>query len=138
LVEPNSSLGGAISYRLKHGEKLPLFLRVPGAPLDNNICERALKMAIRQRKNSLFYPTLPGVAVGDLYMSLIHTCYFSGVSPVDDLTELQRNHHQVRDGPADWMPWNYRRQLGTAESAPEAGCGVPGDAPLCTACSPTP
>jgi len=44
-VEPNSALGGAISYLLKHWEKLTLFLRVAGAPLDNNICEQALKKA---------------------------------------------------------------------------------------------
>ena len=125
LIEPNSSLGGAISYMLKHWQKLTLFLRVPGVPLDNNICERILKMAIRHRKNSLFYKTMRGAAVGDLYMSLIHTCYLSGVSPVDYLTELQRNYQQVRDGPADWMPWNYRRQLDAAESTPQAGCARP-------------
>ena len=45
LVEPNSSLGKAINYLLKRWEKLTLFLREPGAPLDNNICERALKKA---------------------------------------------------------------------------------------------
>jgi transposase len=50
LVEPNSALGGAISHLLKHWEKLTLFLRVPGAPLDNNICEQALKRAILHRK----------------------------------------------------------------------------------------
>ena len=138
LVEPNSSLGGAISSMLKHWEKLTLFLCVPGAPLDNNICERALKMAIRHRKNSLFYKTMQGAEVGDLYMSLIHTCYLSEVFPLDYLTELQRNHQQVRDCPADWMPWNYRRQLLTAESTPETGCGAPGDDPLFTAHSRSP
>ena len=64
LVEPNSSLGGAISYMLKHWERLTLFLRVPGAPLDNNICERALKRAILHRKNALFYKTCHGAHVG--------------------------------------------------------------------------
>jgi transposase len=44
-VEPNSSLGAAISYMLKHWEKLTLFLCVAGAPLDNNICKRILKKA---------------------------------------------------------------------------------------------
>lgn len=44
-VEPNSGLGKAISYLLRHGEALTLFLRVAGAPLDNNLCERALKKA---------------------------------------------------------------------------------------------
>ena len=60
LVEPNSSLGGAIAYLLKHWEPLTLFLRVAGAPLDNNICERALKKSIRHRRNSLFYKTARG------------------------------------------------------------------------------
>jgi hypothetical protein len=60
-VEPTSSLGGAISYMQKHWEKLTLLLRVAGTPLDNNLCEQALKMAIRHRKNSLFYKTMRGV-----------------------------------------------------------------------------
>ncbi|MBN2871270.1 MAG: transposase, partial [Campylobacterales bacterium] len=34
-VELNSSLGDAISYTLKHWDELTLFLKVPGAPLDN-------------------------------------------------------------------------------------------------------
>jgi hypothetical protein len=119
-VEPNSSLGGAIAYMLRHWQALTLFLRVPGAPLDNNVCERALKMAIRHRNNSLFYKTLRGAAVGDLYMSLIHTCYFAGVSPFDYLTELQRNHERVRAAPADWLPWNYRQQV-DATSTPQVG-----------------
>ncbi len=57
LTEPNSALGGAIRYMLKHWEKLTLFLRQAGAPLDNNLCERALKKAILHRKNALFYKT---------------------------------------------------------------------------------
>jgi len=35
-------------------DELTLFLRQPGAPLDNNIVERALKKAILHRKNALF------------------------------------------------------------------------------------
>jgi transposase len=109
-VEPNSSLGKAIRYMLKHWEKLTLFLRVPGAPLDSNAVERALKLAIRHRRNSLFYKTVRGAAVGDIYMSLISTCYLAQVDPFDYLTELQRQARQVKENPADWMPWNYRRQ----------------------------
>jgi hypothetical protein len=63
LVEPNSALGGAIRYMLRHWEKLTLFLRQAGAPLDNNICERALKKAILHRKNALFYRTENGARV---------------------------------------------------------------------------
>ena len=35
-VEPNSGLGEAITYLLKHWDPLTLFLRKAGAPLDNN------------------------------------------------------------------------------------------------------
>ena len=42
----------------------------PGAPLENNICERALKMAICHRRNSLFYRTQHDATVGDTFTSL--------------------------------------------------------------------
>jgi transposase len=108
LVEPNSALGGAITYLLRHWEKLTLFLRVSGAPLDNNLCERALKKAILHRKNALFYKTFRGAHVGDLFMSLIHTCELGGVNPFDYLTELARHTKELAANPRDWMPWNYR------------------------------
>ena len=110
-VEPNSGLGKAISYMLRHWQALTLFLREPGAPLDNNLCERALKKAILHRKNSLFYKTLNGAEVGDLYMSLIHTCELNGANAFDYLTELHRHTEDLAAKPADWMPWNYRVAL---------------------------
>jgi transposase len=106
-VEPNSGLGLAMRYLLKHWERLTLFLRRPGAPLDNNICERALKKAILHRKNSLFYKTENGAQVGDLFMSLIHTCELSGANPFDYLTQLQRHTGELTRNPSAWMPWNY-------------------------------
>jgi transposase len=105
-VEPNSGLGTAMRYLLKHWERLTLFLRQPGAPLDNNICERALKKAILHRKNSLFYKTANGARVGDLFMSLIHTCELSGVNPFDYLTQLQGHAAELARNPSRWMPWN--------------------------------
>ena len=111
LVEPNSSLGGAIGYMLRHWEKLTLFLRVPGAPLDNNICERALKKAILHRKNALFYRSENGAHVGDVFMSLIYTCELCGANPFDYLTELERHADQLAANSPHWMPWNYRQTL---------------------------
>ncbi len=110
-VEPNSGLGQAISYLLKHWEKLTLFLRVAGAPIDNNLVERALKKAILHRKNSLFYKTRKGAQMGDLFMSLIHTCELNGVNPFDYLTELQRRAVESKRNPSEWMPWNYGETL---------------------------
>lgn len=110
-VEPNSGLGRAMKYLLKRWEKLTRFLRVAGAPVDNNICERALKMAIRHRNNSLFYKSQHGANVGDVYMTLIHTAELHGANPFDYLTSLQRHAKAVKEHPADWMPWNYRDTL---------------------------
>ena len=117
LAEPNSSLGVAISYLLKHWERLTLFLRVPGAPLDNNVCERALKRAILHRKNALFYKTCHGAHVGDILMSLIHTCALCGASPFDYLTELERHLGELNAAPQSWLPWNYRQTLAAATAS---------------------
>jgi transposase len=110
-VEPNSGLGQAISYLLKHWNRLTLFLRQPGAPLDNNICERALKKSILHRKNSLFYKTRNGARIGDLFMSLIHTCELNDADPFDYLNQLQRHAEELKQTPSEWMPWNYRATL---------------------------
>jgi len=111
LVEPNSSLGGALNYMLKRWDALTLFLRKAGAPLDNNVCERALKRAIRHRRNSLFYKTTKGAEVGDVYMSLIHTCELCGVNAFEYLQALQTHVEDVQVHPAQWLPWNYLEQL---------------------------
>jgi transposase len=118
LAEPNSVLGGAIGYMLRHWEKLTLFLRQAGAPLDNNLCERALKKAILHRKNALFYKTENGARVGDLFMSLISTCQLNQANPFDYLTQLQRHADQLVAGPQLWMPWNYRETLANESRVP--------------------
>jgi len=110
-TEPNSGFGKAISYLLNHWTKLTLFLSQPGAPIDNNIVERALKKAILNRRNAFFYKTLNGAHTGDLFMSLIHTCELNEVNPFDYLTELLRHSAELSAHPAEWMPWNYRATL---------------------------
>ena len=110
-VEPNSGLGQAFSYMLKHWAPLTLFLRQAGAPLDNNICERALKMAILHRKNSLGYKTQNGARLGDLFMSLIHTCRLCAANPLDYFNTLQRHAKEVLAQPSQWLPWNYKETL---------------------------
>ena len=119
-VEPNSSLGSAIRYCLKRWAELTLFLRQAGAPLDNNVVERALKKAVLHRKNSLFYKTEKGAEVGDLFMSLIHTCELNGANAFNYLMELQKHTDEVAENPSAWMPWNYREALVRAG----AGTGV--------------
>jgi transposase len=113
-VEPNSGLGKAIRYLLRHWRPLTLFLRHAGAPLDNNVVERALKRAVLHRKNALFYRTLNGAQAGDFFMSLIHTCQLCGANSFDYLIELQRHVAELTSSPVEWMPWNYRETLARA------------------------
>jgi hypothetical protein len=115
-VEPNSGLGEAIRYMLKHWEGLTRFLSVPGAPLDNNIAERGLKMAILHRKNSLSYRTLHGARIGDIFMSLIHTAELNQANPFDYLMALNQHPAQAEKDPARWLPWNYREMLVAANT----------------------
>jgi transposase len=108
-VEPNSGLGEAILYMQKYWDKLTLFLRQAGPPLDNNIVEQSPKMAILHRKNALFYKTQNGARVG--------VC---GANAFDYLTELQKHRRELFQDPSEWMPWNYRNALERGVTSGEA------------------
>lgn len=110
-VEPNSTLGEAIQYMQKHWHELTQFLRVAGAPLDNNVVERALKRAILHRKNSLFFRTERGAHFADVYMTLIHTAELCGANPIEYLQALMQHASDVAARPGDWLPWNYQHAL---------------------------
>lgn len=109
LVEPNSSLGKAISYMLGHWQTLTRFLTIPGAPLDTNLVERVLKLFIRQRKNSLFYRTEHSAYIASVLTSLIATCLYAGVNALEYLVVLQEHRAEVFADPAAWLPWAYAR-----------------------------
>lgn len=110
-VEPNSTLGSALRYNLKHWSKMTQFLRVAGAPLDNSEAERLLKKAIRHRRNSLFYKTGAGAHAGDVYMSLLYTAEMNGANPFQYLLALMTHPNEVSASPEQWYPWNYRETL---------------------------
>jgi len=96
---------------LRHWLPLTTFLRVAGAPLDSSWAERAIKIAIRHRRNSLFYKTCNGAKVGDCLMSLIYTANQNGINPYDYLNILQLYGPQVKANPAQWLPWNYLQTM---------------------------
>jgi transposase len=116
-MESNSGLGTGVRYMLRHRVPLTTFLRVAGAPLDSSWAERAIKIAIRHRRNSLFYKTTKGAEVGDCLMSLIYTAQVNGINPYDYLNTLQRNADAVKANPAHWLPWNYASTLASYAQA---------------------
>lgn len=110
-VEPNSELGKAIKYMQKHWLKLTRFLTVAGAPIDNNVVERSLKIAIRNRKSAMFYRTNYSAYIGGMLTSLIYTCHLAKENPHHYLTELQNHKERVSKNPEQWLPWNYRETM---------------------------
>jgi len=110
-VEPNDSFKTVMRYMLKHWHELTQFLRVGGAPLENNIVERALKIPIRGRRTWLFYKTQYGAMIGGVLTSVIYTCALAGVNPLTYLTVLQQHRNQIVKEPERWLPWNYQNNL---------------------------
>ncbi len=108
LVEENSRLGGAYQYMLKRWDKLTRFLSIAGAPMDNNVAERAIKSMIRYRKNSLFFKNQHGAYIGDVIISLVETCRMNEQNPDHYLTWLMKNKSSVFTKPEQCLPWNYK------------------------------
>lgn len=111
VAEPNDSLGKAIKYMLKHWHELTQFLRIEGAPLDNNVVERALKIPIRGRRTWLFYKNQYGAMIGSVLTSIIHTCELSNINPLEYLVALQQYKSHVAKEPHRFLPWNYQEAV---------------------------
>jgi len=115
-VEPNSSLGKAFSYLLNHWAELTRILTVAGAPLDNNLVERALKLMIRQRNASLFFASVYSATVGSMLASVVATAGAAGVNVLDYLVALQQHRLAVLQNPVAWLPWNVAQPLTVAQA----------------------
>jgi len=111
LVEPNSALGKAIASRQGPWATLTRFLEIAGAPLENNLVERALKLCIRQRKASLFSKTAYSASIASVLTSLIATCRYAGVNAIEYLVALQEHRAEVLADPSAWLPWTYQGTL---------------------------
>ena len=107
----NSRVRRAARGSSGQGQTLTRFPEVPGAPLENNTAERALKLAIRQRKNSLFYATDYSAYIVSMLTSLIAPYLHSGVNALDYLVALQEHRPAVFQAPEAWLPWNYHANL---------------------------
>lgn len=131
-VEPNSALGSAFNYFLDHFYELTQFTRIIGAPLDNNICERILRLAALHRKNSLFYRNDTSAFIGDILMSVIQSCRLNKVDPYQYLITIIEHSRAARASPENWLPWNYQlneqKEQKTVAASP-LSAGAPGVSP---------
>ena len=107
LVEPNSTLGKSINYMLSRWVKLTRFCFIEGAPLDNNEVERILKIAIRSRKEAMFYKTEESAKVGGMITTVIETCRRNHINPLRYITFIQDNVLKVINNPKNYLPWKF-------------------------------
>lgn len=105
VVEPNDGFGKAIKYLFNHWKELTLFWEHPGVPVCNNISERKIKQAVKNRKNSYFFKTTEGAYLGDVLLSVIETCSANGVNPYTYFVAIQRYSEKVSLNPSSWLPW---------------------------------
>lgn len=130
-VEPNSELGKALKYMLRHWTKLTRFLTVIRAPIDNNLVEQALKIAIRNRKTAMFYRTEYSAYIAGVLTSLIYTCHLANNNPQNYLTDLQIYKAEVAATPELFLPWNYQDTIANFESiAKQEGSAHQRDGPV--------
>ncbi len=109
-MEPNSDLAAAFSYVRENERRLSAFTRHPGAPLDNNRCERELKLCIQLRDTARFFRNTIGSGVADSILTLGATASAAGVNLPEYFATLLRNRADVRAHPEDWLPWRYRER----------------------------
>jgi len=110
-LEPGGSLTKACQYLQNHWHEMTQFLRVAGAPLDNNVVERVLKKMIRHRKNSYFFKSTGSAELSSRIVSLIATAEQAGINAIDYLTQLQIHQTAVLEHPERWLPWCYQDNL---------------------------
>ena len=115
LFEPNGAAGKSINYMLKRWAELTQFLRYAGVPIDNNEDERALKLVIRNRNNSLFYKTYNSALLSGYMQSLIYSAAQNNINPFNYLKAVLVHKKDVQENPNHWLPWNYHQSLQVLE-----------------------
>ncbi len=90
LVEPNSSLGKAIAYLRSHWETLTRFLTIAGAPLDNNLAERDIRMMKVRQKVSGCFRTIEGARTFGVIRGYLSTMRKQGHNPLPILESVFR------------------------------------------------
>ena len=89
-VAPNSLLGKALHYLDGQWPKLIRYVENGAWPIDNNLCENAIRPFVVGRRNWLFADTVGGANASANLYSLIETCKANAVDPYQYLVVLFR------------------------------------------------
>jgi transposase len=106
-VLPQSLLGKALHYLHEQWPKLIRFLDDGRYPIDNNVCENAIRPFVIGRKNWLFSDSVAGAQASANLYSLIETAKASGIEPYRYLCALFQALPTVKsvDDYEALLPW---------------------------------
>jgi transposase len=107
-VTPASLLGKALHYLAGQWPKLVRYVEDGAWPIDNNLCENAIRPFVVGRRNWLFSDTLGGANASANLYSLIETCKANGVDPYRYFVQLfaALPKAQTADDYDALLPWH--------------------------------
>ena len=82
------SMAKAVTYLIRQRKPLRRFLQDGRIPLDNNVCERAIRPIAVGRRNWLFTGSERGGHAAAILYSLIESCRLVGIDAVDYLADV--------------------------------------------------
>ena len=106
-VVPGSLLGKALHYLSAQWPKLTRYVENGAWPIDNNLCENAIRPFVVGRRNWLFADTVAGARASANLYSLVETCKANGIDPYAYLVSLFRKlpAAQSADDFEALLPW---------------------------------
>lgn len=110
-VTPGSLLGKALHYLSSQWPKLIRFVENGAWPIDNNLCENAIRPFVVGRRNWLFSDTVGGARASANLYSLIETCKANGMDPYTYLVDLFRQLPLAKtaDDFEALLPWHLTK-----------------------------
>lgn len=105
---PESPLGKAFAYALRHWDGLIRFLEDGRFEADNNLTEQQIKPVVIARKNFLFCKSIAGVKAVCNHISLIRTAIEHGFDPYRYYVEICKKipNCQTLEDYEKLLPWN--------------------------------
>lgn len=107
-VVPGSLLGKALHYLSAQWPKLKRYVENGAWPIDNNLCENAIRPFVIGRRNWLFADTVAGANASANLYSLIETCKANRINPYGYLQSLFQKLPLAitADDFEAMLPWN--------------------------------
>lgn len=106
-VVPGSLLGKALHYLSAQWPRLSRYVDNGAWPIDNNLCENAIRPFVIGRRNWLFADTVAGANASANLYSLVETCKANSIDPYAYLISLFRKlpAAQSADDFEALLPW---------------------------------